>query len=212
MSTRSYESPARAAAAAEKRGRIVEMTIELMRSEKDVTAISLDAVAKKAGVTRLTVYNQFGSRRGLLEAVLDRLAHDAGFDTIASIMALGDPREALEQLVDLMCRAWSFDASMARLHAAAHIDPEFAELVERRVERRRAVLNTLVKRMPDSSRLTDAQRQELVDLLFVATSYPAYELLSAKRRSPERVAGLIKRMCTALLDDALNPRQRRPSR
>ncbi|WP_404558819.1 TetR/AcrR family transcriptional regulator [Bradyrhizobium niftali] len=35
---------------------------------------SLDAVAKAANVTRLTVYNQFGSRRGLLEAVFDDIA------------------------------------------------------------------------------------------------------------------------------------------
>jgi len=39
-------------------------------------------------VTRLTVYNQFGSRRGLLEAVFDNIARQGGLHEIADAMAM----------------------------------------------------------------------------------------------------------------------------
>ena len=68
MSRRPYVSAARAEAAAEKRERVIRAAARFLREEDGITAFSLDAVAKAADVTRLTVYNQFGSRRGLLEA------------------------------------------------------------------------------------------------------------------------------------------------
>ena len=39
---------------------------------------SLDAVAREAGVARLTIYDRFGNRDVLLEAVFDDLADQAG--------------------------------------------------------------------------------------------------------------------------------------
>ena len=78
MSKRLYVSSVREAAAAEKRDRVVEAATRLLRVNVSVASFSLDSVAKAAGVTRLTVYNQFGSRRGLLEAVFDEIARQGG--------------------------------------------------------------------------------------------------------------------------------------
>ena len=74
MPPRSYVSPARSAAAAETRERVIEAASRTLREGESIARFSLDTVAKVAGVTRLTVYNQFGSRRGLLEAVFDEIA------------------------------------------------------------------------------------------------------------------------------------------
>lgn len=144
-----YVSPARDAAAAQKKAHVLEEAIKLLRNSERVTAVSLDAVAKAAGVTRLTVYNQFGSRRGLLEAVLDEIASKAGFERLRDVMSLKDPKQALREFVELMCRAWAYDDSMASIHAAASIDPEFLEAVNQRIERRRKALHVLVKRMAE---------------------------------------------------------------
>jgi len=119
-----YSSSIRAAATAQKKARVVQEATKLLRTSDRVTAVSLDVVAKAAGVTRLTVYNQFGSRRGLLEAVLDNLASKAGFERIREVMALEDPTQALGELIDVICRAWGYDESIASIHAAASIDPE----------------------------------------------------------------------------------------
>lgn len=212
MSTRLYASPAREAAAAQKKARVVSAATGLLRSQGSVTAVSLDAIAKAAGVTRLTVYNQFGSRRGLLEAVLDQVATDAGMHRIGELMAAADPRTALDALIDLVCHAWAFDDSMARLHAAARIDPEFAEAVSKRIERRRGALRALVNRMSKDEPISASAKSDLVDLLFAMTSYEVFEGLRARDRTAKRVAQLMKRACAATLAGTFgslrNPSQR----
>src|SRR3982074_1387008 len=73
MAGSNFVSGVRAAAAEANRDRVIEEAAAFLRSEP-ISAFSIESVAKQAGVTRLTVYNQFGSRRGLLEAVFDHLA------------------------------------------------------------------------------------------------------------------------------------------
>src|SRR5258705_1378406 len=99
MRRRSYVSSVRAAAAAETRDRVIEAASRSLREDASIASFSLDTVAKTAGVTRLTVYNQFGSRRGLLEAVFDDIARQGGVTGIADAMAMQDTRPALHRLV-----------------------------------------------------------------------------------------------------------------
>src|SRR4030081_2387058 len=109
MPTRGYVSSVRTAAAAEKRDRVIEAAARLLREDASIASFSLDAVAKAAAVTRLTVYHQFGSRRGLLEAVFDDIARQGGLAQIPDAMAMSDPREALDRLVEIFCAFWSRD-------------------------------------------------------------------------------------------------------
>ena len=90
MSPRRYESPRRNAAAARTRRRIVAAAAAILGAAEGIGEFSLEAVAKKASVTRLTVYNQFGSRRALLEAVFDERAARGGLHRIADVMAGAD--------------------------------------------------------------------------------------------------------------------------
>src|SRR5258705_9412753 len=98
MSTRPYVSSVRTAAAAAKRDRVIEAAARSLREDASIATFSLDAVAKAAGVTRLTVYHQFGSRRGLLEAVFDEIARQGGLARIPHAMAITDPHAALDPL------------------------------------------------------------------------------------------------------------------
>src|SRR4030081_1893550 len=98
MPKRHYVSSVRAAAAVEERDRVVDAAAKLLRENVSIAPCSLDAVAKGAGVTRLTVYHQFGSRRGLLEAVFDEIARQGGLTQIADAMAMSNPRAALDRL------------------------------------------------------------------------------------------------------------------
>src|ERR1700719_164472 len=98
MPKRNYVSSARATATAETRSRIIAAGARLLRKDASIANFSLDVVAKAAGVTRLTVYNQFGSRRGLLEAVFDDIARQGGLTEIAHAMEMPDPRAALDRL------------------------------------------------------------------------------------------------------------------
>lgn len=78
MSRKPYDSPAREAAATETRRRIVAAAVAALHDPDEAGPASLEAVAKRAGVTRLTVYNHFGNRRALLEAAFDAMADAMG--------------------------------------------------------------------------------------------------------------------------------------
>ena len=193
MSSRRYVSSVRAEAAAEKRDRVVEAAAGLLREDTSITGFSLDAVAKAAGVTRLTVYNQFGSRRGLLEAVFDGIARQGGLIRIADAMALPDPQAALDRLVEIFCDFWDRDPAVGRLHEAMAIDPEFAQALTERNERRRTALEVLVGRMA-RKKTPPRSRRNAVDLIFALTSYAMFAMLRRERSATE-VCLLVKSAC-----------------
>src|SRR6195256_6694889 len=101
--SRPYRSPQRTAAAVETRARLVAAACSLLSGGKDSPAFSLDGVAREAGVTRLTVYNQFQSKRGLLEAVFDDVARTGGLFELRSVMAEPDTAKALRHFVSVFC-------------------------------------------------------------------------------------------------------------
>src|SRR5258706_15318099 len=102
-----YRSEVREAAADQTRARIVDAARTLLAGGKGVPAFSLEAVAREAGVTRLTVYNAFESKRGLLEAVFDDMARHGGLFELPSLFAEPDTDKALTRLVSVFCRFWA---------------------------------------------------------------------------------------------------------
>jgi AcrR family transcriptional regulator len=198
MPKRHYVSSVRAAAAAEKRDRVIDAATRWLRENVSIATFSLDAVAKTAGVTRLTVYHQFGSRRGLLEAVFDEIARQGGLSRIEQAMAITDPRAALDRLVEIFCHFWNWDAAIGRLQQAMSIDPEFAEALMERNQRRRKALEILVARLGGRN-ASSAARQDAVDMIFALTSYPMYATLRGNRASDE-ACRLIKSASGRALD------------
>lgn len=202
MSKRRYVSSVRTAAAAEKRDRIIEAAARSLREDASIASFSLDAVAKAAGVTRLTVYHQFGSRRGLLEAVFDEIAQRGGLTQIADAMAMPEPRAALDRLVEIFCAFWNRDPAVGRLHEAMATDPEFAQALLERNERRRKTFDALIRRVAGKTASPRA-RQDAVDMIFALTSFAMFAML-AQHRSVDEVCGLVKSACHSALDPLVN--------
>jgi AcrR family transcriptional regulator len=201
MPTRPYVSSVRTAAATEKRARVIEAAARSLRQDASIASFSLDAVAKAAGVTRLTVYHQFGSRRGLLEAVFDDIAQRGGLTEIADAMAMPDPRAALDRLVEIFCAFWSRDPAVGRLHEAMATDPEFAQALLERNERRRKTFNALVRRAAGKTASPRA-RQDAVDMIFALTSFAMFAMLG-QDRSVEEVCALVKSACRSAVEPLL---------
>jgi AcrR family transcriptional regulator len=198
MSKRLYVSSVREAAAAEKRDRVVEAATRLLRVNVSVASFSLDSVAKAAGVTRLTVYNQFGSRRGLLEAVFDEIARQGGLSRIEQAMTMTDPRAALDRMVEIFCHFWNWDSAIGRLQQAMSIDPELAQALIERNERRRKALEILVARI-SGRKASSLVRQDAVDMIFALTSYAMFAMLRSNRAADETCV-LIKSACSRALE------------
>jgi AcrR family transcriptional regulator len=209
MPTRPYVSSVRTAAAAEKRERVIEAAARSLREDASIASFSLDAVAKAAGVTRLTVYHQFGSRRGLLEAVFDEIARQGGLAEISDARAISDPRAALDRLVEIFCAFWDRDPAVGRLHEAMATDPEFAQALIGRNERRRKTVSILVGRIAETTAPPRAQR-DAVDMIFALTSFAMFAMLR-RDRSVDDVCALVKTACRSALDPLL-PDRRRSSR
>jgi AcrR family transcriptional regulator len=168
--------------------------------------ISLEAVAKKAGVTRLTVYNQFGSRRILLEAVFDDLAARGGLHRIAGAMANSDAHAALCQIVVIFCGFWSgAPGALARLQGVATGDAELAAGLHARNERRRELLAVLVERMGRGRPMRSGTAVEVVDTLFALTSFAFFSELTASGRSASAACKLIQGLAGDVVGRALLP-------
>jgi AcrR family transcriptional regulator len=196
MPPRRYQSAVREAAASATHARIIAAARALLGSRKGTAGFSLEVVARKARVTRLTVYNQFGSRRALLEAVFDDMAASGGLHRIQEVMAVTDPHDALRRVAAVFCAFWSSNtAILVRLHAAAATDPEFAESLGERNERRRRILSQLVQRMAGGRAVQAKALEELADILFAVTSLTFFCQLTLGGRSAEAVSGVIQRLC-----------------
>jgi AcrR family transcriptional regulator len=195
VNSRPYKSAKREEAAKRTRARIIAAAAEILGSRKNSHDFSLEGAAKAAGVTRLTVYNQFGSRRALLEAVFDDRAARGGLQRIADAMRAGDPQEGLRDLIAVFCDFWSFDAgAIGWLHAAGAGDAEFEASVRERNERRRKVLSVLVRRMANRKNAATRQVRDLVDTLFALTGFHFFSSLRTQSRSKDATCKMIQTM------------------
>lgn len=57
--------------ASERREQLLDVALEIL-TEEGAQALSIDAIAKRAGITRPVVYTQFGDLAGLLDALVER--------------------------------------------------------------------------------------------------------------------------------------------
>lgn len=160
---------------------------------------SLEAVGRQAGVTRLTVHNQFGSRRRLLEALFDERARVGGLGGLPEAMRLDDPEAAIEAVVGVFGRFWTSQSEgIEQLMAAGAAEREFREAIRERNERRRRLFEVLAARLVEAGKLEAAALPDFVDLAFGMTSHPVFAGLIRKSRTPEQATRLVCRALRAL--------------
>jgi AcrR family transcriptional regulator len=202
MSPRPYRSSRRRVTTERTRTRLLKAASAMLAGRD---GISLDAVAKRAGVTRLTVYNQFGSRRALLEAVFDDMAERGGLHRIGEAMASPDPQAALQQIVVIFCDFWSTHrGALWRLHAASATDPEFEESLRARNQRRRHLLSVFVDRMIESGAKRPKLAIELIDVLFALTGIAFFWELTAGGLETSAACRLIQALAADAVQRALS--------
>ncbi len=198
MSPRSYRSDVRVLGASETRRRILEAARTLLSTDGPVS-FTIDAVAEQAGVARMTVYNRFGSKVGLVDAISDDLALRGGIQRLPEAFRTPDALAGLETLVSVFVGLWESERLLIRrLRALTTLDPELAR--EDRNQRRRQALMVLLQRL--AQQRGDALPEDLddlADLLLVLTSFDAYESLSTRGRSAAAVAALLTEMINEIL-------------
>ena len=184
----------RQASSQETRSRILAASLRLLGSEDGVTAFTIDGVAREAGVARMTVYYQFNSRQGLLEAVYDELGARGLVQELPPVLTATNRREALERYVYAFCRFWDADRLvMRRVRALARLDPDFEKGVHARDERRQQICRTVLSRYRSGSSPLSTDF-ETMDLVLMLTSFETFDALAVQTRSFEAVVALIQRL------------------
>jgi AcrR family transcriptional regulator len=190
MSPRPYRLGRRAPAAEHTRSRILAAARDLLVAAEGVAGFTIDAVAERASVARMTVYYQFKSKSGLLEALFDWLAEVGGMQELPLAFQVPEPHAALDRFILTFVRFWASDRLvLRRLRALAVTDPELEPVFHARDERRREGLGVLVGRLSPGR-----DKVELVDVLHALTSFEFFDDLSRGGRSPDEVAAVIQRL------------------
>lgn len=162
---RRYESPLRQQRASETRDRIVTAGCEILQgaSIRDWGALTMRAVAERAGVNERTVYRHFTNERGLRDAVMHRVEEQAGID-LASLR--------LEDITGVAERIFATVATHP-LSPRPPLDPTLTEASHRQ---RAALLRALG---PHTEAWTDADRTTAAAMFDVLWGVAPYERLVA---------------------------------
>jgi AcrR family transcriptional regulator len=195
---RSYTSVERQRTVEAGRDRIVAAARELL-DDDEAEGFSIDAVARRAGVARMTVYNQFESKAGLLEALFDSLALRGPLAGMADIFRIADPVAAFDAYVALFGRFWTLNRrTHRRLRAAAMHDAELAAAIASRNERRRKGVAELIRRLGDKAHPVVA-REEVANVVFVLLSFDTFDAIAGESRTPEDVVPIVAQSVRAVL-------------
>lgn len=149
-------------------------------SRTPAESVSVGAIARQAGVSRLTVYQRFGSRSALFEALLPTRVPAAATEA--------DPRKALQRHLLDACIAWAANPGLHRnLARSSAADAE----THRRVAEQLLAADAL---RPGCS------IREAEDVIAALGSFAVFDRLHRDgRRTPAAVADMLMRLAGGIL-------------
>ena len=192
MSPRPYRLGKRQADVEDTRDRIIAAARELF-GKTGFYSVSLDDVAKTAGVARATVYYQFESKSGLLDAVVASIIQRVGPERAQRAREHADAAMGVRLYVqEVVAFLATEDVLLRNLYGLAAIDPEASRVLEQYEGLRKDVLAWLVKRLADQGKLRrGVSQQHAVDMLWMLTSFRSFDQLYSRSEISVRAAGML---------------------
>ncbi len=146
--------------------------------------LTVTRLADAGGVTRRTVYDHFGSRAGLLLALVDRVDRDADLGARVEFMQSAPSGfEALARFVELVSQVTPglFELATA-LERARFDDPDVDIAWEDRMAGRMNRCREIAQRLHDEQVLRpDLGIQTAADLIYAAIAWQQWQLLVVER-------------------------------
>jgi AcrR family transcriptional regulator len=180
---RKYEQRLRAEAAEETRRRILDAVYERLR-EAPSQPVSVDQVARMAGVARSTVYLIFGSRAGLFDALGEDLYDRAGRDRLLEAVSHPDAREQMRGGLRRGGEMFAAYADVFRaLFSMAKLDEEaVGGAMRRREEVRARGMIRLARLLAEQDALRPGVSvEEAADVMWLLASFDAFDQLYTGR-------------------------------
>lgn len=209
---RTYTLHKRAQAAQDTRLSIVEATRTLL-AETGYPDISLDDIARKAGVSRQTIYVQFGSKSGVLQAVGEHIEHAALDQLIPTLLQASNPLEALRLGLERVVSFFEHDTQVLRnLYAQTVYDTSYATVWRDKQQEIWRNTRRLVEWLDRDGCLTTAWSvEEATDWLWAASSFESYyQLVGERGWTAEQFVGRIMQLVEKTLlahEDDVHPRK-----
>lgn len=198
---RSYRSPRREAQARRTRLRIVDAARRRW-VEHGFAATTMEAIASEAEVAVQTVYSAFGSKGGILTALLGQLEERAGGETLMSqLRASSSPREQLDLVAAFNRRLFEGGADILAIAIGSRaVDPEVAAWAAEGDRRRRVGQAGLVAGWHRAGALApEIGLAEARSTLYALTSPEVYLVLLGTGWTPGRYERWLRRTLGTLL-------------
>ena len=199
MSTpRAYSSEHRRRQAEETR-LAIRRAARLLFVASGLAATTVEAIAKKAGVSPATVYATYGSKPAIMVAIIDEMEAESGLrEEIPLLLAEPDPRRQLDLFVSGHVRLLVAGADVLRAALEARGEPEVRALLERGDGNRRRGIEALVAGWVERGVLPEAAGRSAVERMWLLTSVESFVLavdrLGWEAQALERwLAGLLAR-------------------
>lgn len=195
---RPYRLGKRKESSDEARHRCIEAAAALL-ADSDTPALKMEAVAAQAGVTRQTIYNLFGSKTELIEAVFDHLARTGGMQSMAAAMQQSDPEARLSAMVTTLAQFWTTTRTATRhIRAMAATDPDLRAAIQSRDDRRKMACQHVVRGFGSALAPTGDPFLH-VDLLWTLTSFEFFDMLAGDLRTPLWLAETVLQLARSAL-------------
>jgi AcrR family transcriptional regulator len=152
MATRSYTA-GRRKRSPESVDRVLEAAERLIREDAFHTA-TMEELAAAAGVSRATVFNRFGSKLGVLQALFTRGMEGPEMEAIQRALEIEDPVESLKAVIEAACAIWdAWGFVHEQLQAIVILEPGASALVDQQRDQQRAEIRDLTRRLARAGRL-----------------------------------------------------------
>ena len=208
---RSYHSPRRQEQASHTRERIFKAALHQLK-DKGYANMSLDSIAREAGVAPQTVYSVCGSKKGALARILDGIMAENKYDKIRdAVLQMRDKNERVAAMAHFHTMMQHSTApGFELLRGVGVIDPELSELEKDKDTMLYERCFAAMKQMADLGMLKkNLTAEEATDLLWGYAASGIYRRLVVGRGwSLERYTAQAEKVFRFLLldeDDAEKP-------
>ena len=158
MASRSYTG-ARRRGSPESVDRVLDAAARLIKDDAFNTA-TMEELAAAAGVSRATVFNRFGSKLGVLQALFNRSVEGPEMQAITEALAIENPVAALDAVIEAACAIWeAYGDVHLQLQSVGTLEPDATTLVDQQREQQRTEIEDLVRRLARAGRLRPGMSQ-----------------------------------------------------
>lgn len=178
--------------------RVLDAAARLIRNDAFHTA-TMEELAAASGVSRATVFNRFGSKLGVLQALFNRSMEGPEMQAISEALAIEDPVAALDAVIEAACAIWeAYGDIHLQLQAVGTLEPDATVLVDLQRKQQRSEIEDLTRRLAKAGRLRPGLSQtRATATLHMLTSLESFlwlrrEYQLSLRQTRETIAGLAR--------------------